>query len=111
MRASAPDTTAGSLVSGCALACSQANDAATAMSPEQSSVLSRVQDEAVHDEADLGMALTYLAGTATGTGCSSVAPSSIPGCSGRSVPSDFAITAAAIELPITFVALRPMSRN
>src|ERR1043166_4204837 len=105
MRASAPDTTAGSLVSGCALACSQANDAATAITPAQASVLSPFQDEAVHDEAeldeaDLGMAQTYFAGTAAGTGCS-----------GRSVPSDFAITAAAIELPITFVALRPMSRN
>src|SRR5262249_23064935 len=103
MRASAPDTTAGSLVSGCALRRSQVSGAITATTPAQSSVLSPGHDKAAHDEADHGMAQTYFAGTAAGIGCSSVAPSSIPGCSGRRVPSDFAITAAAIELPITFV--------
>src|SRR5215467_5576549 len=106
MRASVPDTTAGSLVSACALTCSQASDAVTAMTPAQSRALNPVHDEAARNGAVHGMAHTYFAGATAGIGCSSVAPSSIPACSGRSVPSDFAITAAAIELPTTFVALR-----
>src|SRR5258708_40358651 len=53
----------------------------------------------------------YSAGAAAGIGCSSVAPSSMPGCSGRRLPSHLETTAAATELPTTLVALRPMSRN